>query len=345
MLTSEFNYFLPKKLIAQFPAKTRSSSRLLVLNRLNETMMHEKSFSQIVNHLKPNDLLIFNDSEVLPSRIYGRKYETDGKVEIIALEQIEDNEWKCLVKPSKRLKLGQKILIETVNAETTAIITKELEDGIRIIKFDPGTALKDIGTIPLPPYITKNNNDLKRYQTIYAKYPGSVAAPTAGLHFTNDLMLQVQAIGAKIAFITLHIGLGTFRPVKTDMIFNHTMHNERYTISIETQKLIKNALMNKNRIICVGTTVMRALEASSGQLLNPDIESCTLINDTTNIFIIPGYEFRIANCLITNFHLPKSTLLMLVSAFAKKSFVFKAYEEAINEEYRFYSFGDAMLIV
>ena len=345
MLTSDFNYFLPKNLIAQFPAKTRDSSKLLLLNRFDGNIEHEQLFSNFVNYLEPDDLLIFNDSKVIPSRITGKKHGTAGKVEIIALEEIRENEWKCLVKPSKRLKTGQKIIIESANKEITALITKELDDGIRLVRFEKGTLLNEIGIIPLPPYITNKNNDLERYQTIYAKYPGSVAAPTAGLHFTNDLMTQIKNIGAKICYITLHIGLGTFRPVQSENIHNHTMHSEKYSISIETQEMIQNAIKNKNRIICIGTTVIRALESSAETLLKKQVSSFKEINDETNIFIIPGFEFKIATGLLTNFHLPKSTLLMLVSAFTNKLFIWNAYQEAIINEYRFYSFGDSMLII
>lgn len=318
-----YNYHLPPELIAQTPLPQRDHSRLLVLNRKKHLIIHDK-FYNIAKYLKAGDILVFNDSKVIPARLHGQK-ETGGKIEIFLLQKKENNTWQCLTKG--KIKKQQKIILPK---KFLGQIMKIKDDGTKIIKFNKKNILS-IGETPTPPYIKKKSN-LHEYQTIYAKHEGSVAAPTAGFHFTKKLLKQLKQKGVQLEYVTLHVGLGTFAPVKTDDITQHKMHTEYFSIAPAALKRIQQAKKEKRRIIAVGTTSCRTLESNK-------------VKNSTNIFIYPGYKFKNIDALITNFHLPKSTLLMLVSAFAGTKKIKKAYQEAIKNKYRFYSFGDAMLII
>lgn len=341
MKTSDFFYELPKELIAQTPLEPRDSSRLLILGKKNGEIEH-KHFYDIIDYLNEGDCLIANDSRVLPARIFGVRKETGASVEFLLLKQISGNRWETLCKPGKKAKVGAKFSFG--EGLMTATVTEVREDGNRIVDFDCNekffTVLDKIGQMPLPPYITKKLEDKERYQTVYSHELGSAAAPTAGLHFTKELMDKIRKKGVKIAYVTLHVGLGTFRPVKTDDVTKHKMHSEHYEISEETAKIINETKKNGKRVIAVGTTSCRTLESVASSY--GEIKAC---DGWTDIFIYPGYDFKVLDGLITNFHLPESTLIMLVSAFAGFDNVMNAYKTAVNEKYRFFSFGDAMAIL
>ena len=340
MKTSDFCYDLPKELIAQTPVEPRDSSRLLVLDRTTKKIEH-KHFYDITDYLKEGDLLVANDSRVLPARIFGIKDKTGARVEFLLLRQISGNRWETLCKPGKKAREGAKFSFG--DGLLRATVAEVKEDGNRIVDFDCDenffATLDKIGKMPLPPYITEELKDKERYQTVYSHELGSAAAPTAGLHFTEELMEKIKAKGVNIAYVTLHVGLGTFRPVKVDDVTNHKMHSEHYEIPEETAKLINETKQKGGRVIAVGTTSCRTLESVA--TFYGEIKPC---DGFTDIFIYPGYEFKVLDGLITNFHLPESTLIMLVSAFAGYDYTMEAYKTAVNEKYRFFSFGDAMFI-
>ena len=341
MNTSDFYFELPKELIAQKPLENREESRLMVLNRQSESIEH-KIFKNIIDYLNPGDCLVLNDSRVIPARLFGVKETTKGKVEILLLKRITDNQWNVLVKPGKRARIGDSIIFG--DGLLKGKIIDMAEEGSRIIEFSFSGIFEEIldqlGTMPLPPYITEELKDRERYQTVYSRHQGSAAAPTAGLHFTNELLDSIRNKGVNVAFITLHVGLGTFRPVKSERITEHKMHSEYYMVSKETASIINKTKEQGGRIISVGTTSTRTLESIA--------DTNGLVKETqgwTDIFIYPGYNFKIVDGIITNFHLPESTLIMLISAFSGRDFILQAYNEAINKEYRFFSFGDAMFII
>ena len=340
MKVEDFNYNLPEELIAQTPLEKRDSSRLLVLDKQTGKIEH-KHFTDIINYLNEGDTLVLNDTKVLPARLIGVKEETNAVIEILLLKNIEGDNWECLVKPAKRVKVGTKIIFGQNDIE--AVCTSIGEEGIRILKLNYKGILYEVldklGEMPLPPYIHEKLKENNRYQTVYAKNDGSAAAPTAGLHFTEDLLEKIKQKGVKIEYVTLHVGLGTFRPVSVDDVTKHKMHSEFYMMNEQTAKVLNEAKKNNNRIISVGTTSTRTLETIMN--LYGEFKECS---GWTDIFIYPGYEFKAINALITNFHLPKSTLVMLVSALAGKENIMKAYQEAIEHEYRFFSFGDSMFI-
>ena len=340
MQLDEFDYILPEELIAQTPIEPRDHSRLLVLDRGNDRIEH-KYFYDILDYLNEGDLLVVNDSKVIPARIFGQRAGTGGVVEVLMLKALEENIWEVLVKPGKKARPGQILEFqEGMSGEVLDI----LEDGKRKIRFSHRGAsiyevLDRIGKMPLPPYITEELRDQGRYQTVYAKDPGSAAAPTAGLHFTDEIMKKIRDKGINIASVTLHVGLGTFRPVKEQDLSKHIMHSEYFSIPEETARLIKETKAAGKRVISVGTTATRTLESGFDENLN-----LIRASGDTDIFIYPGYSFKVIDALITNFHLPKSTLVMLVSALAGREHILAAYEEAVREKYRFFSFGDAMFI-
>ena len=338
---TDFYYELPQELIAQDPLVDRSSSRLLVFHKDTKEMEH-KIFKDITDYLKPGDCLVINDTKVIPARLIGEKEETGAKIELLLLKRISDTKWETLVKPGKKAKVGTKISFG--NGLLKATIVDVLEEGNRLIEFEfEGIfeeILDELGQMPLPPYITHQLQDKTRYQTVYAKHEGSAAAPTAGLHFTNELLEKVKEMGVSIAHVTLHVGLGTFRPVKVENVLEHHMHSEYYCIEEADATLINDTKKKGGRVISVGTTSTRTLESVADE--NGRIHAGS---GWTDIFIYPGYEFKIIDGLITNFHLPESTLLMLVSAFADRESIMKVYETAVKEKYRFFSFGDAMLLI
>ena len=339
MKTDDFDFYLPDKLIAQTPLEKRDSSRLLVLDKKTGNIEHQ-TFSNIIDYLNEGDVLVLNDTKVMPARIFGVKEDTGAVIELLMLKETEKDVWEVLCKPAKRIKIGTIVnFSDKLKAECIAI----KEDGIRLFKFIYSgifyEILDELGEMPLPPYIHEKLKDKDRYQTVYAKNIGSAAAPTAGLHFTKELMDKIKDKGVKIEYITLHVGLGTFRPVSVEDVTNHKMHSEFYQMSKKTAKVLNEAKKNNNRIISVGTTSTRTLETIMN--LYGEFKECS---GWTDIFIYPGYEFKAITSLITNFHLPKSTLIMLVSALAGKENIMKAYCEAVNEEYRFFSFGDSMFI-
>ncbi len=340
MKTRDFWYDLPEELIAQTPLEKRDTSRLLVLDRKTGKVIHQH-FYNILEHLQPGDCLVMNDSRVLPARLLGHR-PTGGAVELLLLRDLGDKQWECLAKPGRKLQEGQEVVFG--NGELTATVRKVQEDGNRIVEFHYDgiflEVLERLGKMPLPPYIKTELQDQERYQTVYSKAVGSAAAPTAGLHFTNDLLDAIRGKGVKTVFVTLHVGLGTFRPVKAEEINDHHMHSELCMMSRETADILNQTKVSGGRIICVGTTSCRTLES----LVNED-GSFAAKSKWTEIFIYPGYTFKAMDGLITNFHLPESTLVMLVSAFAGRENVLAAYEEAVRERYRFFSFGDAMTIL
>ena len=340
MKTSDFYYDLPHELIAQTPLKQRDSSRLLVLHKDDGATEH-KHFYDVVDYLKPGDCLVMNDSRVLPARLLGHR-PTGGAVELLLLTQKEDDVWECLARPGRKLHPGAEVSFG--NGELKATILSETESGNRMVKFEYEgifmEVLERLGKMPLPPYIKEELKDGERYQTVYSRVNGSAAAPTAGLQFTKELLAKIADKGVQLAFVTLHVGLGTFRPVQVDEITDHHMHSEFCMISKETAELLNNTRKNGGRIVCVGTTSCRTLES----MVNED-GSFSEKSAWNDIFIYPGYHFKAMDALITNFHLPESTLIMLVSAFAGYDHVMNAYKEAVRERYRFFSFGDAMLIV
>ena len=340
MKTSDFYYDLPKELIAQDPLEDRSASRLMHLNK--ETGEDEHGhFRDILKYLKPGDCLVINDTKVIPARLYGSKVGTDAAIEILLLKRRENDIWETLVKPGKKCKVGT--VISFGDGILTGEVVDIVDEGNRLIQFHYDGIFEEIldqlGEMPLPPYITHKLQDKNRYQTVYAKHEGSAAAPTAGLHFTKELLQQVQDAGVKIAHVTLHVGLGTFRPVKVEDVTQHHMHSEFYVVEEDQAKLINDTKAAGGRVIAVGTTSCRTLESATGEdgILKAG-------SGWTEIFIYPGYRFKMIDGLITNFHLPESTLVMLVSALAGKEHIMAAYEEAVREKYRFFSFGDAMMI-
>ncbi len=383
MKLSDFNYYLPEELIAQDPLEDRSSSRLLVLNKKTGKTEH-RHFREIKEYLSEGDCLVINDTKVIPARLLGFKEDTGAHVEILLLKRRAGDIWECLVRPGKKLKNGARV--QFGDGLLKAEITDVIEDGNRLVKFEYEGIFEEVldklGEMPLPPYITHKLQDKNRYQTVYAEHDGSAAAPTAGLHFTKELLSEIEAMGVKIARVTLHVGLGTFRPVKVDVIEEHHMHSEYYIVGQETADIVNSTLESGHRVFAVGTTSTRTLESAAVE--NPEYKdaldqieraekefsSCiykkeekrglSFITDGsgrfipkyrlepngswTSIFIYPGYEWKLTECLITNFHLPESTLVMLVSALAGKEHIMSAYEEAVKERYRFFSFGDAMLI-
>lgn len=340
MKVHDFYFDLPEELIAQDPIEDRSSSRLLVLDK-NTGELEHKIFKDIIDYLKPNDCLVINNTKVIPARLYGAKEETNAQIEVLLLKRKENDVWETLVKPGKKAKPGT--VIDFGNGKLKGRVIDVVEEGNRLIQFEYNgifeEILDELGQMPLPPYITHELKDKNRYQTVYAKYEGSAAAPTAGLHFTNELMEQIKAKGVSIADVTLHVGLGTFRPVKVDNILEHHMHSEYYEIDKDAADKINEAKARGGRIICVGTTSTRTLESAADEdgYIKPQ-------SGNTEIFIYPGYKFKIVDNLITNFHLPESTLVMLVSAMAGRENILNGYNEAIREKYRFFSFGDAMFI-
>ena len=340
MKTSDFYYDLPKELIAQDPLEDRSSSRLLHLSMKDGSIEH-RHFTDILDYLKAGDCLVINDTRVIPARLYGHKEGTGALIEILLLKRKKDDIWECLVKPGKKARPGAKITFG--NGILTGEILDIVEEGNRLIQFHYegifGEILDQLGEMPLPPYITHKLQDKNRYQTVYAKHDGSAAAPTAGLHFTEELLKKVQEKGVNIAHVTLHVGLGTFRPVKVDDVEQHHMHSEFYIVEEDQAELINQTKKQGGRVIAVGTTSCRTLESAADE--NGVIQAG---NGWTEIFIYPGYRFKMIDGLITNFHLPESTLMMLVSALAGKERIMAAYEEAVKERYRFFSFGDAMFI-
>lgn len=340
MKTSDFYYDLPQELIAQDPLVDRASSRLMVLDRKTGMISH-RTFRDIKEYLHPGDCLVINDTRVIPARLLGSRENTGGAVEILLLKRKEKDIWETLVKPGKKCRTGARVVFG--GGELAAQIVDVLPDGNRLVRFEYEGIFEEVldrlGQMPLPPYITHKLKDKNRYQTVYARYEGSAAAPTAGLHFTKELLSEIEEMGVRIARITLHVGLGTFRPVKVEDVTKHHMHSEYYHVSKEAADIINQARQEGGRIISVGTTSTRTLEtvAEPDGTIKPG-------NGNTEIFIYPGYRFKAIDCLITNFHLPESTLLMLVSALAGKEQIMAAYEEAVKEKYRFFSFGDAMFI-
>ena len=340
MDVKDFDYYLPEELIAQDPLEDRSSSRLMVLDKKTGEIQH-KIFKDILDYLKPGDCLVLNNTKVIPARLFGVKEGTQAIIEILLLKRKENDIWETLVKPGKKAKPGTKIIFG--DGLLVGEVIDVVEDGNRLIQFSYEGIFEEIldqlGQMPLPPYITHTLKDKNRYQTVYAKYDGSAAAPTAGLHFTKELLEKVKAKGIDIAEVTLHVGLGTFRPVKVENVLDHHMHSEFYMVSAEAAEKINATKDRGGRIISVGTTSTRTLESAADE--NGRLKECS---GWTEIFIYPGYKFKLIDCLITNFHLPQSTLVMLVSALAGREHVLAAYEEAVKEKYRFFSFGDAMFI-
>lgn len=337
---SDFYFDLPEELIAQDPLEDRASSRLLVLNKETGEVKHH-IFRDIVHFLEPGDCLVLNNTKVIPARLLGVKEETGAAVEVLLLKRKEKDVWETLVRPGKKMRPGAKISFG--NGLLKAEVLEVVEEGNRLIRFSYDGIFEEVldrlGEMPLPPYITHKLQDKNRYQTVYAKYEGSAAAPTAGLHFTTELLKEIESGGVDIAYVTLHVGLGTFRPVKEENVLEHHMHSEYYEVSKEAADLINSAKEKGGRIICVGTTSARTLESAADE--NGHLTACS---GNTEIFIYPGYRFKILDCLLTNFHLPESTLIMLVSALAGRESVLAAYRKAVEEKYRFFSFGDAMFI-
>lgn len=341
MQLKDFYFDLPEKLIAQVPLKDRTNSKLMVINKETGEIKHEPNFKAILNYLKEGDCLVLNDTKVIPARLFGKRKHTGANIEILLLERKENDKWEALVNPGKKAKIGDIIVFGDGILEGT--IEDIIEDGNRIISFKYSgifeEVLDQLGQMPLPPYIKERLEDKNRYQTVYAKNDGSAAAPTAGLHFTNELLEELKTKGIKIAKLTLHVGLGTFRPVKVDNILEHKMHSEYYSLDEENAKIINDSKKNGGRIITVGTTSTRTLEsiADENGIVKAD-------SGYTNIFIYPSYKFKIVDNLITNFHLPESSLIMLVSAFSTRENIINAYNQAVLNEYRFFSFGDAMFL-
>ena len=341
MNTADFDFHLPEELIAQTPLEKRDASKLLIVNRKTGEFQ-DRHFHSIIDMLEAGDALVMNDTRVLPARLYGQKEETGGHVELLLLKNIAGDEWEVLAKPAKRLKVGTRVSFG--DGRLSALVTEELSHGGRIVRFDYQgiflEVLESLGEMPLPPYIHEKLDDRERYQTVYAKESGSAAAPTAGLHFTKELLEEIQAKGIHLVYLTLHVGLGTFRPVSVDNLDEHEMHSEFYQLSEEAAATLRSVKENGGRVIAIGTTSIRTLE-TIGSKFDGQIQADS---GWTNIFIKPGYDWKVVDAFSTNFHLPKSTLVMLVSAFAGRELVLDAYQHAINEQYRFFSFGDAMFI-
>ncbi len=341
MVLSDFHYDLPEELIAQDPLEKRSDSRLMVVNRETGEVCH-KTFTDILSYLSPGDCLVLNDTRVIPARLLGVKPDTGAAVEVLLLKRIDDKRWETIVRPGKKLRPGAEVSFG--DGKLTGRIEEVLPEGNRVVSFDYEgifeEVLDELGQMPLPPYITHKLQDRNRYQTVYAKHDGSAAAPTAGLHFTKELLAEVEKKGVKIAYVTLHVGLGTFRPVKTENILEHHMHTEYCEVSADQAKIVNDAKAAGGKIVCVGTTSVRTVES-----MTDDEGVLQAGSRDTDIFIYPGYRFRMVDRLITNFHLPESTLLMLVSAFYDREKVLDVYRQAVEERYRFFSFGDAMLLL
>ncbi|MCK1165682.1 tRNA preQ1(34) S-adenosylmethionine ribosyltransferase-isomerase QueA [Streptococcus uberis] len=341
MHTNDFDFDLPEELIAQTPLEKRDSSRLLIIDHQTKEMT-DSHFDQIVDQLNPGDALVMNNTRVLPARLHGEKPDTHGHVELLLLKNTKEDQWEVLAKPAKRLKVGSKVSFG--DGRLTATVIEELDHGGRIVEFSYSgiflEVLESLGEMPLPPYIHEKLEDSERYQTVYAKENGSAAAPTAGLHFTEALLKKIKDKGVHLVYLTLHVGLGTFRPVSVDSVDEHEMHSEFYHLSEEPAKTLRQVKANGGRLVAVGTTSIRTLE-TIGTKFDGDIQADS---GWTNIFIKPGYQFKVVDAFSTNFHLPKSTLVMLVSAFAGREFVLEAYQHAVDEKYRFFSFGDAMFV-
>ncbi|WP_288760616.1 tRNA preQ1(34) S-adenosylmethionine ribosyltransferase-isomerase QueA [uncultured Veillonella sp.] len=339
MKVTEFDYELPEELIAQHPVEPRDTSRLMTLDKVTGEVGHKAHFYDIIGELGSNDVLVFNDTKVIPARLYGHRKESGGKVEVLLLTPCGENTWECLVKPGKKCPIGQEIVF---NEKLSGTVIDKTDFGGRIIRFTVDGVfddiIQDIGEMPLPPYIHEKLEDQNRYQTVYAREKGSAAAPTAGLHFTPELLERLKAKGVTLAFVTLHVGLGTFRPVSAEVIEDHQMHSEYYVVTQETADIINEARRAGKRIVAVGTTSVRTLESAT---VDGELKAG---HDWTQIFIYPGYQYKMVDALITNFHLPQSTLLMLISALAGREHCLAAYKEAVKERYRFFSFGDAMFI-
>lgn len=340
MKKSEFNYNLPKELIAQHPSEKRDLSRMLVLDYETKELEH-KTFKDIKDYLKKGDCLVLNNTKVIPARLYGKRKDTGGKIEFVLLKKIINNDWEIILKPGKRGIPGRRFVFG--NGELEGEILEVLDNGNRIVRFYYegifNEVLDKVGVMPLPPYITEKLLEKERYQTVYAKYRGSAAAPTAGLHFTSNLLKEIEELGVSVVNVVLHVGLGTFRPVKAENILDHVMHKEWFSIDQETCDIINRTKKNGGRVISVGTTSTRVLESATN-----DEGIIVATEGNTEIFIYPGYSFKMIDCLITNFHLPESTLIMLISALAGKETILNAYKIAVEEKYRFFSFGDAMFI-
>lgn len=339
MKTDDFDYYLPKELIAQTPLKKRDASRMMVLDK-NDGITEDKMFSDFIDYLEEGDTLVLNDTKVIPARLIGHKPDTGAVIEVLMLKDLGNDEWECLTKPAKRIKIGTKVQF---SEDLACVCTYVGKDGIRKYKFIYDGILLEIldklGEMPLPPYITEKLDEKNRYQTVYAKNPGSAAAPTAGLHFTDEVLTKISEKGVNISYVTLHVGLGTFRPVSVSDVTKHDMHSEYYEMSEDVAVLLNKTRESGKRIIAVGTTTTRTLETIAS--LHGNFKACS---GNTKIFIYPGYKFKGIDCLLTNFHLPKSTLIMLISALAGKENVLKAYNHAVEEKYRFFSFGDCMFI-
>lgn len=339
MKTDDFDYYLPEELIAQHPAEKRDHARMLVLDK--ETgVIEDKYFYDIIDYLNPGDVLVMNDTRVIPARLFGHREDKEESIEVFLLHNVEGKTWECLVRPGKKMKIGTKILFSD---ELSAEVKDIKEDGNRIIEFFYegifNEILDKLGNMPLPPYIKEELDEPEEYQTVYSKNPGSVAAPTAGLHFTKELLAEIEKKGIKLAYLTLNVGLGTFRPVSVDDVNDHKMHSEFYNISQETADIINEAHANGKRVIATGTTTIRTLET-----VYKNKGKVTADSGWTDIFIYPGFEYKVVDAFITNFHLPKSTLVMLVAAFTSKDMILNTYNYAVKEKYRFFSFGDAMFI-
>jgi S-adenosylmethionine:tRNA ribosyltransferase-isomerase len=341
VLTSDFDYQLPQELIAQTPIEPRDASRMLVVNRSSATIEHSR-FRQISSHLRPGDLLVLNNSRVLPARLHGHRLPTGGSVEALLIREQSPGYWEALLRPGKRIAEGQKLQFGNGEVSVTATAERWLGDGVCLLAFERGAPLDRLGTVPLPPYIHQSIEDPERYQTVYAREPGSAAAPTAGLHFTPELLEELRTAGIETAFLTLHVGPGTFRPVHVDDARSHPMHAEYFHLDRKVADSISRARREGRRIVATGTTVVRVLEEIG---LHGDPCNVQPAEGWTNLLILPGHRYRLVDALITNFHLPKSTLLMLVAALMGRELMFRCYDAAIGERYRFYSFGDAMLIL
>lgn len=339
MKTNEFDYNLPEELIAQHPTKNRDEARMMVLDR-NTGDREDKYFYDIIDYLQAGDVLVMNDTRVIPARLFGHRPEKEEKIEVFLLTNTEGSKWEVLVRPGKKMKIGTEVIF---SEELSCKVLEIKEDGNRIVEFYYEGIFNEIldrlGNMPLPPYIKEKLKDNEDYQTVYSKNPGSVAAPTAGLHFTKELLEKIEAKGIKLAYLTLNVGLGTFRPVNEDEITDHKMHSEFYTLSEETAEILNEAKKEGRRIIAVGTTSIRTLEA----VYQKNGKICA-DSGWTDIFIYPGFEFKVVDAIITNFHLPKSTLIMLIAAFTSKEIILNAYNDAVSKKYRFFSFGDCMFI-
>lgn len=346
MRVEEFDYDLPQELIAQHPVEPRDSSRLMIINKTTQEITNCTSFREIENYLRAGDVLVLNKTKVIPARLLGQKCGTGAHIEVLLLTRLENDLWEVLIKPGKRLKPGQEVIFG--GGLLTGKLVSILENGNRLMEFRYGgifeEVLDQLGEMPLPPYITAKLENKGRYQTVYAKESGSAAAPTAGLHFTEDMLARMQAKGVEVLEILLHVGLGTFRPVKTEEITDHQMHSEYFLLDERTAERINTAKREGRRIVAVGTTVVRTLESAANLAEQKGVSELQGLEGWTDIFIYPGYQFKVIDSLITNFHFPRSTLIMLVSALAGRELILKAYEKAVAERYRFFSFGDCMFI-